>query len=182
MVVPDVNQKKLGPSIVITSQEDIDKSPVMQLHIKRYELTKTLIHTRMNIILDVGCGTGYGCQMLKEISDKVVGVDVNTEVIKYALDHYPDCKFYEGEIYGFSSSSVDVVVCHVVFGGGDMTEEMFRFCKDALRVLKPNGLLIGSNSGIMQVARQVFNNLEEYSIEGFEEYTGSVVFKCVKEK
>ncbi len=189
MVKADLNQKKLGPSILITNAGDIAKSPVMQLHVKRYELTKKLIENSLEIkdrpilIADLGCGTGYGCHMLSENSIKMTGADIDKEVVHYASKHYSECSFGVFDItkpLPWGDNTCDAIVCHVVFGGDKVTEDMLSTCKEIKRMLKKGGMFIGSNIGIMKAAEQVFGNIENHQIEGYEEYTGSIVFKVVK--
>ncbi len=60
-------------------------------HIKRYEFASKFAKGR---VLDIACGTGYGCQILLE-NDKsrsichIAGVDIDAYTIKYAKTNYP---------------------------------------------------------------------------------------------
>jgi len=55
-------------------------------HKMSYELVKDYVKDK--VVLDFGCGYGYGTDILKKYAKKVVGVDLSSEVIKVARDTY----------------------------------------------------------------------------------------------
>ncbi len=66
-------------------------------------------------VLDLGCGTGYGSWYLSELGNFVVGMDPDTDTIKWAKEHFGTDKL------SFTTSSeipdpeeFDVVVCFEV--------------------------------------------------------------------
>lgn len=42
-------------------------------------------------VLDLGCGTGYGSDMLSEVTLDVFGFDMEKDNIEYARKHHPGC-------------------------------------------------------------------------------------------
>jgi 2-polyprenyl-3-methyl-5-hydroxy-6-metoxy-1,4-benzoquinol methylase len=38
---------------------------------------------------DVACGCGYGADLMTNVATEVLGVDISSEAISYAYDHYP---------------------------------------------------------------------------------------------
>ena len=60
-------------------------------HVARYQFACEQIQ-QLNItgkILDVGCGVGYGTNMLSTQCDhETMGIDISRETIEYAVEHY----------------------------------------------------------------------------------------------
>lgn len=55
-------------------------------HLKRYDFAKPFCTNK--IVLDAGCGVGYGSCYLAEVAKEVIGVDNSEEAIAYAKEHY----------------------------------------------------------------------------------------------
>ena len=66
----------------------------LRRHLARYAWVLKNISYK-DIVLDVGCGTGYGSMILYTGCSYVKGVDKNKEAIEYATTHYcyPDLEF-----------------------------------------------------------------------------------------
>ncbi len=68
-------------------------------------------------IVDYGCGLGYGCHMLREAGNNVVGFDKSEEAIAYANKKYPGTysvmDIEEQKIYGFEIGVCLEVLCHL---------------------------------------------------------------------
>lgn len=56
-------------------------------HVARFEWAAHIIGGRRRV-LDIGCGIGYGSQILANAGNKVIGVDREVEAIDYAEKHY----------------------------------------------------------------------------------------------
>ena len=71
-------------------------------HIARYEWA--LQFARGWTVLDVACGCGYGTKILAETATHVHGIDLNSDAIQYAWDHYavPNNGFEERSVYAIS--------------------------------------------------------------------------------
>ncbi len=64
-----------------------------------------------NVLLDVACGTGGHVQLLKN-KFKVMGVDINKEMIDIARNKVPDVKFIEGDMKNLNiNKRFDVITC-----------------------------------------------------------------------
>lgn len=63
----------------------IDK--VHLAHMLRYEWAHAMLTERM-VVLDVGCGTGYGSFYLSLFGHQVLGIDVNKDVIEWAESQF----------------------------------------------------------------------------------------------
>jgi len=59
----------------------------LEFTLSRYKFAAKMLHDRKKIV-DVGCGEGIGCLMLKaETKAKIIGVDFDSEQISYANTH-----------------------------------------------------------------------------------------------
>ncbi len=61
-------------------------SRVMHLHVMRYAWALPFCHNKRAV--DLGCGCGYGAYMLSWVARDVLGVDVDTEAVKWAQQTY----------------------------------------------------------------------------------------------
>jgi ubiquinone/menaquinone biosynthesis C-methylase UbiE len=64
-----------------------------------------------NKLLDMACGTGRHAHLLKE-HFKVVGVDINPEMLKIAREKLPDVEFIKGDMKNLDlNETFDVIIC-----------------------------------------------------------------------
>ena len=95
-------------------------------------------------VLDAGCGTGLGTDLLAERSELVVGVDVKAPVLAYA-DHRsaaeprPRYAAMDAGSLGFPSAVFDAVVVNELL---EHLPDHRPFLDEAVRVLRPGGLLV----------------------------------------
>ena len=57
-------------------------------HLVRYNKSLEFLNER-SIVLDAGCGCGYGSAMLAQHSSKVIAIDNSPDAINYAIKNYP---------------------------------------------------------------------------------------------
>lgn len=63
-----------------------------------YEWVSTnLVRPGMNV-LDFGCGSGYGSEIIRRIGADVVGLDISPQAIHYATETYPNCQFLVADL------------------------------------------------------------------------------------
>jgi len=92
-------------------------------------------------ILDIGCGTGYHMQYVKN----VVGVDISEGMLKIARERGFNVKKASAEKLPFRSNSFDTVFCFFsVLNICDYREAV----KEMARILKPEGVVLLSLSSI----------------------------------
>lgn len=74
--------------ILYNRHVDFEKMDLYQKsHYRRYEFAQSII-TPYDICGDLACGTGYGSAMLSEVANKVIGIDINHEVITAIRKRY----------------------------------------------------------------------------------------------
>jgi SAM-dependent methyltransferase len=95
---------------------------------------------RATKILDIGCGEGTRLNLMAR-NTPGWGVDIDQYAIKLARAKYPRYVFktYEGILLPFKSSSFDLVYSAFVL---EHTTDPERFIKEAIRVIKPGGMLV----------------------------------------
>lgn len=112
------------------------------IHLKRYEYAYKKIKGN---VLDVGCGFGYGTSILSKSTriQRVYGIDICQETIKYAKDIYENnnCKFINGNIerLPFPNNTFDYIIS---FENIEHVENYNYALNEIKRTLKPNGILI----------------------------------------
>ena len=99
-----------------------------------------------SVAVEIGCGFGRVCVALADRFDRVVGVDISSEMVQRAsmlVDH-PRISFRVGDglrLRSFVDESVDLVICSNVFPHVPTAEVAHSYLAEAARVLRPGGLL-----------------------------------------
>ncbi|NEP61786.1 MAG: class I SAM-dependent methyltransferase, partial [Symploca sp. SIO2G7] len=97
-------------------------------------------------VLDAACGEGYGCRLLAEKAQRVVGVDIAPEVIEHAAKKYASkrIEFYPSSVLDlpFDDNTFD---CIVSFETIEHLAEHDALLVEFRRVLKADGFLIISS-------------------------------------
>lgn len=116
--------------------------PTLYQHLIAYNYCKGYVAGKD--ILDVGCGTGYGSNLLAETAKSVTAVDLSATGIAIARDtyHKPNLTYKvmdASDLSSFKDKTFDLVyssqcIEHVV--------EYERFMSEVVRVLKDDGIFI----------------------------------------
>lgn len=115
-------------------------------HYKRYIYAESFIENG-DIVGDFACGSGYGTMILSERASKVIGVDINKEVIDEVKKRYIRSKkvdFIDGDILNLKYESFfDKIISFetVEHIKEDKILELFNIYNKALNI---NGLIIFS--------------------------------------
>lgn len=100
-------------------------------------------------LLDVGCGTAYLIGLLSKTHEaKHIGLDLSSEMIRQArAKNIEGAKFVVGKSdeLPFEDNTFDVVTCSQSFHHYPDTDKAM---KEVLRVLKPGGIYILSDTGV----------------------------------
>lgn len=118
---------------------------VLAFHLKRYRWAQEFSHNK--VILDVGCGVGYGTSLLAEAAKWVVGVDYDWDAIDYARRHYQrwnlsyavmDCRWL-----GFPDGCFELITSFEVYE--HLPQEAGKmFLGEVKRILRPGGSFLMS--------------------------------------
>jgi 2-polyprenyl-3-methyl-5-hydroxy-6-metoxy-1,4-benzoquinol methylase len=97
-------------------------------------------------VLDYGCGTGYGANMLAETANSVVGIDKTEDVIQHAKVNYEQTnltfertKPAEESSLSFGEDTFDLVVSSQVI---EHVLDVDAFFSEIRRVLRPGGRVV----------------------------------------
>lgn len=117
---------------------------VWQTHTSRYVFASTFVQDK--VVLDVACGSGYGsAHMTRRWAKKVVGADISSDALEYALAHYRTERLefvrLDAQVLPFADDSFDVVVS---FETIEHLIDYENFISECRRILKDNGLFVCS--------------------------------------
>ena len=158
--------ERVDPSNYQSTEED---RLILIAHEQTYLFVSQFVKGKT--VLDLGCGEGYGANLLSKFALKVTGADVSSEVVKRARAKYvSETLNFEilpavtGSKLPFPDSSFDVVVCfHVI----EHVRSARALVREIRRVLRPRGLLFLStpNADVRLLAFQ--NPWNRYHVEEF---------------
>jgi SAM-dependent methyltransferase len=120
-------------------------------HISRYEWAAQAATGRL--VLDAGCGTGYGARLLAAGgAHEVIGVDIAESVLETVAPSMPDSvRLQAGDLrkLEFEDDTFELIVCFEVI---EHFEDPSLVLDELIRVLAPGGLLLVSspNRGVYQ--------------------------------
>jgi 2-polyprenyl-3-methyl-5-hydroxy-6-metoxy-1,4-benzoquinol methylase len=85
-----------GERMIPTQEGEV--SIVFARHTMTYEYALQFVEGKM--VLDAGCGTGYGSNMLASRARHVCGIDLSAEAIEYCRTHYgsPNLEFVQMDV------------------------------------------------------------------------------------
>ena len=121
------------------------------LHIQRYEYA---MKQADGMVLDVGCGFGYGSSMLYGICNPAVAVDISDMALSYAKRYYPGPVYIraDAQVLPFKDMSFDSVVALEVI---EHVNSGIYLLQEIHRVLKKEGTLILSTPNVAHLANRL---------------------------
>lgn len=174
--LPDLTAERVVPTIP-------EHSVSFQEHMARYMFAAQFVEG--HVVLDAGCGTGYGAAYLASRGAiRVFGVDIAAEAIEYSRIHYQNDNTIFSAMdctnLGFPDETFDVVVSLEVI---EHLKNAERYLFEMCRVLKTDGVFILStpNKAVYSPnSNKPFNpfHFKEYTIAGLQE-TLSAYFPVV---
>lgn len=111
-------------------------------HLFAYEFANKHIPARSSI-LEIGCGSGYGTNLLSKNAEKIIGLDVDKSTVERVSKRYnsKNCFFelYDGIRIPYADESFDVAVSFQVI---EHIKNDKNIIKEIWRILKPGGIMI----------------------------------------
>lgn len=146
-----------------TNWEDGQSKLIWLPHKKTYEFAVKFCNKK--IVLDVGCGQGWGTNLISKCAKKITGVDIDEEAIEFASNKFKknNLKFVKQnllEVSGNKLGEVDVVLCFQVIEHLEKPEEMLLKIK---QIIKNKGILILSTPNKLSEHIPSPYHIKEYS-------------------
>lgn len=135
------------------------------MHIATYSFAANYVKNKE--ILDYGCGSGYGAQMLSKYAQSVTATDIDKEAVDYARERYYSDNIDFKHISELPDKKFDVITSFQVIEHVSNDMEYIRKLKSKL---KPNGVLLISTPNktnrLFNYVQKPWNiyHLKEYSI------------------
>lgn len=126
------------------------------------DLLELLNPQAVEVILDLGCGTGQLTQVLAEKGVRAIGIDRSSQMIEQAQSNFPDLEFQVADATAFSLPMVvDAVFSNAVLHWIPQAEAVISCIH---RVLKPGGRLVvefGAKGNVAQILSAIAVGLEK---------------------
>jgi SAM-dependent methyltransferase len=122
------------------------------------------------VVLDVGCGSGLGLELVREDSARYIGLDISRRsllLLRSAKPHVPVVCADGGAFLPFADSSVDVVIS--IFTSFSYVPDWKLGLTEFGRVLRPGGSIYLSTLGRTSLRRMLklrFSRIERYRTRG----------------
>src|SRR5207253_6416054 len=81
---------------------------------RRLDLVRRYVPLEGQCILDVGCGLGVYVTHLRQLSDEVYGIDIDSEKVEIASRTLPNISHAAAEALPFPNDRFDVILLHEV--------------------------------------------------------------------
>jgi ubiquinone/menaquinone biosynthesis C-methylase UbiE len=102
-------------------------------------------YSKGNLALDFGCGTGRSTRFLKNLGLTVIGIDISSEMIKYAKECDPSGDYRvikDGDFGTLKSNSFNLILSAFTFDNIPTVEKRILLFKGLNRLLNSDGILI----------------------------------------
>lgn len=111
-----------------------------QRHLAAYRSNLVIGHVE-GLVLEAGCGEGYGAEGLRERCDAVYALDYDATAVVHVRSEHPDVPVLRGNLVAlpFRSRSLDSVVSLQTI---EHVWDQEAFVAECIRVLRPHGHLI----------------------------------------
>jgi 2-polyprenyl-3-methyl-5-hydroxy-6-metoxy-1,4-benzoquinol methylase len=141
---------------------------VFARHQFAYQHARQLVEGKA--VIDVGCGTGYGCKILAQKAQHVHGIDYNADAIAYCRKFYgaPNISYFQMEAASLEFAPMfDVgvsfqVIEHMVDAGG--------FIERMKRIVKPMGMILISTPNVRTPSAQGGKNPFHFTEMNYDQF------------
>ncbi len=112
------------------------------MHQSRYQWLTSIVDVSNASVLDFGCGSGYGPGFLTDKGARVLGIDISSAAIDYAIKAHPRASFLvhdltDSDLSSEVSERFDVIVSFDVI---EHVEKWWAFLQNIHTLMKPNGV------------------------------------------
>ena len=133
---------KTGGRVIPEHFESKEEYLVYLRHLFAYEFAKDTL-LKNSCVLEVGCGEGYGTNLLSQHVRKIIGLDVDKNTIAQASRKYcsESCVFevYDGVRIPYNDNTFDAVVSFQVI---EHLQDDINYVSEVYRVLKEHGSFV----------------------------------------
>jgi len=166
--------RKTGERIIPENIESCVEYLLYLRHLCSYEFTRNMV-AKDSLVLEVGCGEGYGSHFLSQYVEKVVGLDIADKTINHALNKYSsqNCIFktYNGIKIPYKDNTFDAVISFQVI---EHIQDDKNYISEIRRVLKqasPFILTTPNREYRLNSGQRPWNrfHVREYSINSLKE-------------
>jgi SAM-dependent methyltransferase len=130
-------------ALPLTGERTVPGVPSENYWFRRHEAAYEFLAPQVagRSVVEVGCGEGYGTNLLSSSALQVVGIDYDASTVAHACAAYPRARFVRGNLAALPvpSGAVDVVATLQV------VEHVWnhpQFVRECRRVLRPDGRLM----------------------------------------
>ena len=133
---------KTGGRVIPENFKSREEYLIYLRHLFAYELSKDII-AKNSFVLEVGCGEGYGTNLLSQHVGKIIGLDIDKNTITHASKKScsENCVFemYDGVRIPYNDHTFDAVVSFQVI---EHLQNDINYVSEVYRALKRGGIFI----------------------------------------
>lgn len=132
-----------GESLPLTGERTVPDLAEENYWFRRHEVAYEWLLPRCSgaVVLDAGCGEGYGAALLASVAARVIAADYDAPAMAHVRARYPSVQAVRTNlaVLPVRSGSLDVVAnCQVI----EHLWDQETFLAECLRVLRPGGSLV----------------------------------------
>ncbi|HZC69791.1 MAG TPA: class I SAM-dependent methyltransferase [Jatrophihabitans sp.] len=130
-------------TLPLTGERTVPGLPEENYWFRRHEVAYRFLlpYVAGDTVLEVGCGEGYGTDLLADVARVVIGIDYDAHTVAHAAATYPRAAFARANLAALPapSESFDVVATLQVI---EHVWNHREFVDECRRVLRPGGLFV----------------------------------------
>ncbi len=131
------------PGLPLTGERTVPGVPEENYWFRRHEAAYLALreHCVGAVVLEAGCGEGYGADLLAGVAKRVVALDYEQQTTEHVLARYPALNVLRGNLVTLpiATGTIDVVANFQVL---EHLWDQAGFLAECFRVLRPGGSLL----------------------------------------